>query len=77
MANGVSDGRAPDLLGFWTCLALVVGTLVGSGIYLLPAQLAPFGWNSLFGWLVTIGGALCLAFIFARLAQQLPSAAGP
>ena len=65
------------LLGFWSSLALVIGTLVGSGIYLLPAQLAQFGWNAVAGWLVTIGGALCLAFIFARLARQLPSAAGP
>ena len=59
------------------CLALVVGTFIGSGIFLLPAQLAPFGWNSVFGWLITISGALCLAFVFARLAQALPKAAGP
>ncbi|HEY0116922.1 MAG TPA: amino acid permease [Allosphingosinicella sp.] len=65
------------LLGFWTCLALVVGTLVGSGIYGLPAQLAPFGWNALFGWLATIAGALCLAYIFAALARELPRASGP
>lgn len=65
------------LLGFWPCLALVVGTLIGSGIYLLPAQLAPFGWNAVLGWLVTIGGALCIAFVFARLAGAMPGAAGP
>ena len=64
-------------LGFWMCLALVVGTFIGSGIFLLPAQLAPYGWNSLFGWMITIGGALCLAFIFARLSRALPLAAGP
>jgi len=66
-----------NLLGYWPCLALVVGTLIGSGIYLLPAQLAPYGWNALLGWLLTIGGALCIALIFARLSQALPSAAGP
>lgn len=64
-------------LGFWMCLALVVGSFIGSGIFLLPAQLAPYGWNSLFGWMITIGGALCLAFVFARLARALPLAAGP
>ena len=58
-------------------LALVIGTFIGSGIFLLPAQLAPYGWNSLFGWIITIGGAICLAFIFARLARALPRAAGP
>jgi APA family basic amino acid/polyamine antiporter len=74
MSNQDSSDR---LLGFWPCLALVVGTLIGSGIYLLPAQLAPYGWNALAGWVLTIGGALCIAFIFARLAQALPGAAGP
>jgi APA family basic amino acid/polyamine antiporter len=69
-----SEARA---LGFWLCLALVVGNFIGSGIFLLPAQLAPYGWNALFGWLVTIGGALCLAFVFARLARALPAAPGP
>lgn len=64
-------------LGFWPCLALVVGTIIGSGIFLLPAQLAPFGWNAMFGWAVTIGGALCIAFVFAKLAAAIPAAAGP
>ncbi len=72
-----NDPSKQALLGFWPCLALVVGTLIGSGIYLLPAQLAPYGWNALAGWLLTIGGALCIALIFARLSQALPSAAGP
>lgn len=64
-------------LGFWLCLALVVGNFIGSGIFLLPAQLAPYGWNALFGWIVTIGGGVCLAFVFARLAAGLPGASGP
>ena len=69
-----SERRA---LGFWLCLALVVGNFIGSGIFLLPAQLAPYGWNAIFGWLVTIGGGVCLAFVFARLAAGLPGASGP
>lgn len=64
-------------LGFWTALALVVGNMIGSGIYLLPATLAPLGWNGMIGWVVTIGGALCLAFVFARLGAKLPIAGGP
>lgn len=64
-------------LGFWMCTALVVGNMIGSGVFLLPASLAPFGWNALLGWLVTIGCALALAFVFARLAQALPQAGGP
>lgn len=64
-------------LGFWTALALVVGNVVGSGVYLIPAELAPYGWNAIFGWMVTIAGALCLAFVFASLARALPRAGGP
>ncbi|MBA3676066.1 MAG: amino acid permease [Sphingosinicella sp.] len=64
-------------LGFWTCLALVIGNMIGSGIFLLPASLAPFGWNSIFGWTLTIAGSLCLAFVFARLARTFPKEGGP
>lgn len=58
-------------------LALVVGTFIGSGIFQLPAQLAPLGWSSVWGWLITIGGAICLSIVFASLARALPLAAGP
>jgi len=77
-----NDG-APDRtaatgqLGFWMCLALVVGNMIGTGVFLLPASLAPYGWNAVFGWMLTIGGALCLAFVFARLARAFPRAGGP
>ena len=64
-------------LGFWMCLALVVGNMIGSGIFLLPANLAPLGLNAIWGWVITIGGAMCLAAVFAALAKAIPEAAGP
>ena len=64
-------------LGFWMALALVVGNMIGSGIFLLPANLAPYGLNALIGWAVTIAGSLCLATVFAALARAHPNAAGP
>ena len=70
----VADKRA---LGFWALLALVIGNMIGSGIYLLPATLAPLGWNQMLGWLITIGGALCLAKVFAGLSARIPRAGGP
>ena len=63
--------------GFWICLALVMGNMIGSGVFLLPAALAPYGWNAILGWAITIAGALCLAFVFASLARQFPRAGGP
>lgn len=64
-------------LGFAALLALVIGNMIGSGIYLLPATLAPLGWNQLAGWGTTIIGALALAFVFARLGAKLPISGGP
>ena len=63
-------------LGPIAAVALVVGNIIGSGIFMLPAALAPYGWNAVFAWLITISGALCLAWVFAQLAAQLPQAGG-
>ena len=60
-----------QLLGPWMAVALVVGNIIGAGIFLLPASLAPFGQNAIYGWLLTIAGALCLAWVFAQLASRI------
>lgn len=70
-------GTAPRTLGLGACLALVVGNMIGSGVFLLPASLAPFGWSALGGWAVTIAGTLCLAACFSALARAFPQAGGP
>ncbi len=65
------------LLGFWMCVALVVGNTIGSGVFLLPASLAPFGLNSVVAWGFTASGAIALAIVFARLSRAYPQAGGP
>jgi APA family basic amino acid/polyamine antiporter len=67
----------PARLGLWSCMALVVGNVIGVGIFTLPASLAPFGGLALVGWLLTASGALVLALVFARLARLVPEAGGP
>lgn len=64
-------------VGIWICSALVVGNMVGSGIFLLPASLAPFGGVSILGWLTTTLGALMTALVFVRLSRQFPKQGGP
>ncbi|MBB2497200.1 amino acid permease [Aquipseudomonas ullengensis] len=64
-------------MGFWTCSALVVGNMVGSGVFLLPSSLAPYGGLSLIGWLISSTGAVLLALTFSRLARINPAAGGP
>ena len=55
------------------CVALGMGNMIGSGVFLLPRDLAPLGWNAIIGWGVSIAGTLCLALAFARLAKRLPT----
>jgi basic amino acid/polyamine antiporter, APA family len=70
----VSEPRA---LGFWACTALVVGNMIGVGIFLLPASLAPFGLNALYAWGITIVGCVFLAVVFSGLARTFPADDGP
>jgi APA family basic amino acid/polyamine antiporter len=60
------------MLGKWMSLAMVVGSMVGSGIYLLPTTLAPFGYNLVIAFLLTGFGTMCLAYALARLAAVIP-----
>lgn len=68
---------SPRPLGLWSATALVVGSMIGSGVFLLPASLAPYGASSLLGWGVTLCGAMLLALTFARLARRWPHTGGP
>lgn len=64
-------------IGFWSAVALVMGNMIGSGVYLLPASLASFGGMSLAGWIVSAAGTAMIALVFARLARIMPAAGGP
>lgn len=70
--SGVKGG-----LGLWMCVSLVAGNMIGSGIFLLPSSLAPYGRISILGWLITSAGAVALAVVFSRLARRSPSVGGP
>lgn len=55
-------------LGPLLATLLVAGSMIGSGVYLLPASLASLGSISLLGWLGAIAAALMFAAVFAWLA---------
>jgi basic amino acid/polyamine antiporter, APA family len=67
----------PRLLGFWMSLALVIGNTIGTGVFLIPATLAPYGLNSLVAWGFTALGSILLAIVFSRLSRAFPDAGGP
>jgi APA family basic amino acid/polyamine antiporter len=64
-------------LGLWMATALVVGNMVGSGIFGLPSSLASTGPISLISWGFTGVGALLLALVFANLGRAYPQTGGP
>ncbi len=65
-------------IGTRTATALVIGNMVGSGVFLLPAALASeAGPISILAWIFTGIGALLLGLVFARLGRALPRSGGP
>jgi amino acid transporter len=64
-------------LGLAACTAVVVGNMVGSGFYLSPSAVAPYGLLAIVMWAVMAGGAICLGLAFARLARLAPATGGP
>lgn len=75
MSTAPSASRPP--IGLVTAIALVVGNMIGSGLFLLPASLAPYGAASMLGWAASACGALAVAWVFARLGARLPRSGGP
>ncbi|WP_205697081.1 amino acid permease [Conexibacter sp. SYSU D00693] len=70
--------RLKRSMGLWMATALVVGNMIGSGVFLLPASLADAaGPISILGWVFTGAGAMLLAWVFAGLGRSFPRTGGP
>ena len=64
-------------IGLWIAISLVVGNMIGSGIFMLPASLAEFGGISILGWIASGIGAVAVATVFGRLSKLIPKTGGP
>jgi basic amino acid/polyamine antiporter, APA family len=69
--------RPPAGLGLTGATALVVGSIVGVGIFNLPSSLAAYGPVTLVSMGLTTIGALALAALFASLSRRVPADGGP
>ena len=69
--------NSPKKIGLMACTGIVAGNMMGSGIALLPSNLASIGSVALFGWAIALVGALALAYVFARLSTVNPQSGGP
>ena len=68
--------KEPQKIGLITTTSLVVGNMIGAGIFVLPAALAKYGSISLLGWIFSAAGALILAKIFSNFSIILAGKSG-
>src|ERR1700761_159976 len=63
-------------LGLWASTSLVIGNMIGAGVFLVPAAMASFGSISLFGGLFAAIGTFFIARVFSGLSKMIPGEAG-
>lgn len=64
-------------IGVVAATLMVAGNMMGSGVFMLPANLAAYGSIAVIGWLHYLRGGRGLALTFSRLASIDPAAGGP
>ncbi|MFT6088067.1 MAG: APA family basic amino acid/polyamine antiporter [Glaciecola sp.] len=58
------------VMGFWRCWGLVIGIVIGNGVFMLPAVLAPYGTLSLAAWIIAGVGTIFIALVLGMLAKR-------
>jgi basic amino acid/polyamine antiporter, APA family len=76
-ASTPEKGDTQPKFGLMTAMALIVGSIIGVGIFNLPTSLAVYGPITLVSMGLTTVGALALALLFASLSGRLPADGGP
>jgi len=76
-AGGEASGEGAHQFGLTAAMALIVGSIIGVGIFNLPTSLAAYGPITLVSMALTTVGALALALLFASLSRRLPADGGP
>jgi len=64
-------------MGLSQATMLVAGNMIGTGVFLLPVNLASVGGIAVFGWVVATAGAAALGLVFAKLGEPEPKEGGP
>lgn len=76
MTEAETTAAAHGKVGLLGATALVMGAMIGSGVYLLPATLGAVGSISILGWAAATAAALAVAGVFVWLGPLAPQAAG-
>src|SRR6185295_20103138 len=76
-------GRGPKLsepgrkMSLLQATMLVAGNMIGTGLFLLPVNLAQVGGIAIFGWVIATVGVAGLGLVFAKLGELNPQQGGP
>ena len=65
------------IIGFWRGWSIAVGCAIGSGIFMMPTLLAPYGLIGFGGWLIAGAGSILVALTMSRLVRRIPKTGGP
>ena len=63
-------------IGIWKAWAMVVGTMIGSGVFMVPSLLAPFGTIAFWAWGGAGLGAIIIALALGNVARRMPKVGG-
>ena len=80
MANSGEAGgvkKKVATIGVVAVTAIIMGNMIGAGIFTIPQQIAEYGWWGIVAFVFTAIGALLLGLVFANLARRLPKTGGP
>jgi len=75
--NGAPTAPPASQFGITQAIALIMGSIIGVGIFNLPTSLAGYGPITLVSMGLTTIGALALAVLFGALCRRLPADGGP
>ncbi|MTD27209.1 histidine-histamine antiporter [Erwinia sorbitola] len=71
----ISAGKAHKM-GVVALTLVTASNMMGSGVFMLPTNLAGVGYISLWGWLFTIIGVIALALVFSKTSLVTPRSGG-
>ena len=75
--QGKLTATSGNEIGFWRGWSIAVGCAIGSGVFMMPTLLAPYGMLGLAGWLTAGAGSLLIVLSLSRLARRIPKLGGP
>ncbi|HEX7121115.1 MAG TPA: amino acid permease, partial [Gemmatimonadaceae bacterium] len=64
-------------IGRWSLVALVLNTIIGTGVFILPGTLGGMlGWASVLAWIIAAGFTAAMILCFAEVASRFTGAGG-